>query len=82
MASSLLAAPPPESHPNFPFRFFFSYSDAGPRAIAFATVSKVLREMKYAVTVQTTNAAGRAPVYPDAEAIAELARWVDSLDRI
>ncbi len=45
-------------------------------------MGKVLREMKYAVTVQTTNTASRAPVYPDAEAIAELARWVDSLDRI
>ncbi len=35
LASSLLAASPPESHPNFPFRFFFSYSDASPCASAF-----------------------------------------------
>jgi serine protease Do len=82
LASSLLAAPPPESHPNFPFRFFFSYSDASPARDRFKSVSKVLRDMKYAVTLQTTQTAGRAPVYPNAEAIGELARWVDSLDRI
>jgi pimeloyl-ACP methyl ester carboxylesterase len=82
LASSLLAAPPPESHPNFPFRFFFSYSDASPARDRFKSVNKVLRDMKYAVTLQTTHSAGRAPVYPNAEAIGELARWVDSLDRI
>ena len=82
LASNVLAAPPPESHPSFPFRFFISYSDASPARDRFRLLSKFLREMKYAVTVQTTNTATRAPVYPDAEAIAELARWVDSLDRI
>jgi serine protease Do len=82
LASNVLAAPPPESHPSFPFRFFISYSDASPARDRFRSLSKFLREMKYAVTVQTTNTATRAPVYPDAEAIAELARWVDSLDRI
>jgi hypothetical protein len=38
--------------------------------------------MKYAVTLQATKASGRAATYPQADAIAELARWVDSLDRI
>ncbi len=82
LASSLLSAPPPESHPNFPFRFFLSYPDIGAARERFRGISKVLREMKYAVTLQTTNAAGRAVIYPDADAIAELARWIDSLDRI
>jgi serine protease Do len=82
LASSPLAAPPPETHPNFPFRFFLSYPDIGAARERFRAISKLLREMKYAVTLQTTNAAGRAVVYPAADAIAELARWVDSLDRI
>jgi serine protease Do len=82
LASSMLAAPPPESHPNYPFRFFFSYAKSSPASDRIGTVSKILREMKYAVTLQTTIAASRVPTYPDAEATAELARWVDSLDRI
>ena len=82
LASSLLGGAPPESHPNFPFHFFFAYNDTGPACERFHEVSKVLREMKYSVTVQTTNATGRAPAYPSATATAELARWVDSLDRI
>lgn len=82
LASSLLVTAPPESHPNFPFRLFFSYADTGASRERFLAVSKALREMKYAVTLQSTSASGREPVYPDAEAIAELARWIDSLDRI
>lgn len=82
LASSLLAAPPPENHPNYPFRFFFSYPDIGVARDRVETVAKVLREMKYAVTLQTTKASGRTAQYPQADAIAELARWVDSLDRI
>ena len=82
LASSLLGGAPPESHPNFPFHFFFSYNDTGPGRGRFHQVNKVLREMKYSVTVQATNATGRAPAYPSATATAELARWVDSLDRI
>ena len=34
LATSLLAAPPPENHPNYPFRFFFLLSRSGPGAIA------------------------------------------------
>ena len=82
LASSPLGGAPPESHPNFPFHFFFSYNDTGPARERFHQVNKGLREMKYSVTVQTTNATGRVPAYPSATATAELARWVDSLDRI
>jgi serine protease Do len=82
LASSPLGGAPPESHPNFPFHFFFSYNDAGPAKERFHQFNNVLREMKYSVTVQTTNATGRTPAYPSATATAELARWVDSLDRI
>jgi hypothetical protein len=38
--------------------------------------------MKYAVTLQQTKASGRTVEYPQAEAIAEMARWIDSLDGI
>jgi poly(3-hydroxybutyrate) depolymerase len=82
LASSLLTSPPPESHPNYPFRFFLSYAKASPASDRFGMVSKVLREMKYAVTLQTTISTSRAPTYPGTEATSELARWVDSLDRI
>jgi serine protease Do len=82
LASGLLAAPPPENHPSYPFRFFFSYPDTGAARDRIERVAKVLREMKYAVTLQSTKASGRTPEYPQADAIAELARWVDSLDRI
>ncbi len=82
LASSLLAAPPPENHPSYPFRFFLSYPDIGAARDRMETVAKVLREMKYAVTLQATKANGRTAAYPQADAIAELARWVDSLDRI
>jgi serine protease Do len=82
LASNLLAAPPPENHPSYPFRFFFSYPDVGAARDRVETIAKVLREMKYAVSLQATKASGRAAAYPQADAIAELARWVDSLDRI
>jgi serine protease Do len=82
LASSLLASPPPETHPNFPFRFFVSFPDVGAARDRFRGISKLLRDMKYAVTLQTTTATGRTLTYPDAAATAELARWVDSLDRI
>jgi serine protease Do len=80
LASSVLQIPPPEAHPSYPFRFFFSIGQGDRIEEILNRRVEVLHEMKYAVTVQKTTARERD--YLDADEVAELARWIDSLDRI
>jgi serine protease Do len=80
LASSILQVSPPEAHPNYPFRFFFSIGEGDRRQELLNRGIEVLHEMKFAVTVQKMSAQGRS--YLDADQVAELARWIDSLDRI
>jgi serine protease Do len=80
LASSVLAVAPPEVDPNYPFRFFFSVGQGDRAEEILNHRLEILHEMKYAVTVQ--KAPGRERGYLDAEEVAELARWIDSLDRI
>ena len=80
LASSVLQVPPPEAHPSYPFRFFFSIGQADRAGDILNRRVEVLHEMKFAVTVQKTAARERG--YLDTDEVAELARWIDSLDRI
>jgi poly(3-hydroxybutyrate) depolymerase len=80
LASSPVVGAPPDSHPNYPLRFFLSCGAQERLVERLRRVADVLRGMKFPVTLQTTQ--GRERVYPGAEDIAELARWIDSLDRI
>jgi serine protease Do len=80
LASSLLQVPPPEAHPSYPFRFFFSVGQGDRTEELLHHVVEELHEMKFAVTVQKSSARERA--YLDVAEVGELARWIDSLDRI
>jgi predicted esterase len=80
LASSVLQVPPPEAHPSYPFRFFFSVGQGDRTEEMVTRRVEVLHEMKFAVTVQKTPSRERG--YLDADDVAELARWIDSLDRI
>ena len=70
----------PEAHPNFPFRFFFSLGDSSRGGDQFDRILKALHNMKFSVTVQRSTDKQRQ--YLDIAEVAELARWIDSLDRI
>jgi serine protease Do len=80
LASSALPAPPPEAHPNYPFRFFFSAWQGDRAEEVLHRLVEVLHQMKYAVTIQKTPS--REHGYLATEEVAELASWIDSLDRI
>ncbi len=80
LAASLLQVPPPEAHPSYPFRFFFSVGQGDRTEDLLHHLVEELHEMKYAVTVQKTP--GREPAYLDVAEVGDLACWIDSLDRI
>jgi hypothetical protein len=80
LASSLLQVPPPEAHPSYPFRFFFSVGQSDRTEELLHRLVEELHEMKFAVTVQKSS--GRERAYLDVAEVGELARWIDSLDRI
>ena len=80
LVSSVLQVPPPEVHPSYPFRFFFSIGQGDRAEEILSRRVEILHEMKYAVTVQKTPSRERS--YLDPEEVDELARWIDSLDRI
>jgi serine protease Do len=80
LVSSVLQIPPPEADPASPFRFFFSIGHGDRAEEILQRRIEVLREMKYAVTLQKTDV--RERTYLDLDDVAELARWIDALDRI
>jgi len=80
LVSSVLQIPPPEADPASPFRFFFSIGRGDRAEEILQRRVEVLHEMKYAVTVQKTESRERA--YLDLDEVAEVARWIDALDRI
>jgi serine protease Do len=81
LASGLLAGAPPDGHPNFPMRFFLSCAEGGQMAERMRRGAQFLRRIKFSVTLQTTPGRDR-PTYLADDEVAELARWIDILDRI
>jgi pimeloyl-ACP methyl ester carboxylesterase len=74
------AAPPPDNHPSYPFKFLFVSPDKDRLAERIRRAAEILRKMKYPVTLVTAEGSERS--YPAEETISELARWIDSFDRI
>ena len=54
-------------------------ADKSPAARPIEQAAAALREMKIPVTVKSL---GEVPRYLNAEELAELVRWIDTLDRI
>lgn len=75
-----LVASPPENEPIHRLAFYTTTSAKGrTSAKQIEAAVKRLREMKYPVTVRDLGEEGR---YLNDEELAELVRWIDSLDRI
>jgi serine protease Do len=75
-----LVTSPPENEPIHRLAFYTTTSAKGRTpAKAIAAAVERLREMKYPVTVRDLGDEGR---YLNDEELAELVRWIDSLDRI
>ena len=80
LASSMLQVPPPEADPSYPFHFFFSVNRGDRAEDQLQRRIEVLHELKYAVTVQKSS--DHEHDYLDVDEVGEVARWIDSLDRI
>jgi serine protease Do len=70
---------PPENDPAWRRAFYFGASQNSPASSPMKGVIARLRAMKYPVTVKDL---GPDPRPLTAEELAELARWIDTLDRI
>jgi len=77
---SPLVASPPENEPVHRLAFYTTTSAKGrtPAKQVEAAVKR-LREMKYPVTIRDLGEEGR---YLNDDELAELVRWIDSLDRM
>lgn len=79
-ASTPLAVPPQENHPDYRLQIYFT---CGATEEAFQPIEasvKLLRQMKYPVSFSSVPDQGQK--YPTDAQLEEMARWADSLDRI
>ncbi|MGQ0633133.1 MAG: PDZ domain-containing protein [Planctomycetaceae bacterium] len=75
-----LAVPPPDNEPDFRLQIHLVSGDADPLHRAVTGTARLLREMKFPVV--HTIIPGGGHKYPAAETVAEIAAWIDALDRI
>jgi serine protease Do len=82
-AMAVVAAPltviPQENDPQYRFAAFIATSGKSPAARSVEKVLAMLREINIPLTVKKL---GDEPRYLNSEELAELARWIDMLDRI
>ncbi len=72
-------AAPPENDPAHRLAVYLASAEKSPSAKTVERSAAKMREMKIPVVVKRL---GAAPRYLNAEELAELARWIDTLDRI
>jgi Holliday junction resolvase len=70
---------PPENDPQYRFAVYIAASGTSPAARSIEKVLAMLREMNIPLIVKKL---GDEPRYLNTEELAELARWIDMLDRI
>ena len=70
---------PPENDPQYRFAVYIATSEKSPAARSIEKVLTMLREMNIPLTEKKL---GDEPRYLNSEELAELARWIDMLDRI
>jgi serine protease Do len=80
LVASPILATPPEGSPAFPFKFYFSIREGDRVNERIQRVAEILRRMKFAVTLRTRP--GLDQGYLSSSDASDLARWIDSLDRI
>lgn len=80
LAGSPLRQAPPEHTPDFLVQFHLVYGERDPMLPLIDRTTKNLEGLKFPVT--TRKIPDHAHSYPPSDAVEELGRWVDSLDRI
>ncbi|MFN0198075.1 MAG: PDZ domain-containing protein [Planctomycetaceae bacterium] len=77
---SPLMIPPPEHEPEHRWQWFLGCHEEHSQRAAIDQSAKALREMKYPTVLSTWT--GKQDEFPPQEAVEELSRWIDSLDRL
>jgi predicted esterase len=79
-SGSFLSSNPKERVANQPLAFFLIVGDKDPVKEQVAETHKKLLEYKFSSIYREMKDTGHE--YPESELIKEIARWIDSLDRI
>lgn len=80
LASTALKNAPPEHSPEFQVQFHLIYGDRDPEGGLVQRTAAGLSKLKFPVTLRKIE--GHRAGYPPADAVEEMARWLDALDRL
>lgn len=80
IGSAPLRAPPPDNDPDFRQQLYLVCGANDPLLPAVTQTAEGLRRLKFPVTFAELPDAGEQ--YPDGEAVEQIVRWLDALDRI
>lgn len=80
LASAALKTRPPEHTPEFQVQFHLIYGDRDPAGAFVQKTASGLAALKFPVTLRKVD--GHRAGYPPADAVEEMARWLDALDRL
>jgi serine protease Do len=80
LASAALTDSPPEHSPEFQVQFHLVYGDRDPSAAFVQKTAVELSQLKFPVTLRKVD--NHRAGYPPADAVEEMARWLDALDRL
>ncbi len=73
-----LPTPPPENEPQYRLAIYLAVADKSPMKAAVERAAQAVRQKKIPLVLKHT---GEAPRQLNAEELADLARWIDALDR-
>lgn len=80
LASTALKDAPPEHSPDFLVQFHLIYGDLDPAGVLVQKTAASLVQRHFPVTLKKIE--GHRAGYPSQEAVEEMARWLDALDRL
>ncbi len=80
MAASPLRMRPPENGPDHRLQFYLVVGDQDETATAVEETAKALEKLKFPTSFNRVKELDHQ--YPAAEAVDDIGRWADSLDRI
>lgn len=80
LASAALKERPPEHAPEFQVQFHLIYGDRDPAGAFVQKTASGLAGLKFPVTLRKVDS--HRAGYPPADAVEEMARWLDALDRL
>jgi len=73
-----LPAPPPDNEPQYRLDIYLAVAEKSPLRNVVERAAQAIEQKKIPLVVKKT---GESPRYLNAEELAELARWIDALDR-